>query len=83
MNVLLQTLERDGDVIRPAQAPVGKVLPTTLTARGKRRLEMASTAVRSVELRMSAGLTESEQTTALQILRTMVSSLRDGTGDGP
>lgn len=27
MNVLLQTLEREGYVTRPAEAPVGKVLP--------------------------------------------------------
>src|SRR6476619_4230739 len=27
MNVLLQTLERDGYVTRPAKAPVGKALP--------------------------------------------------------
>ena len=39
MNVLLQALERDGDVTRPAQAPVGKALPARLTDRGRRRLE--------------------------------------------
>ncbi|MEU6136426.1 MarR family transcriptional regulator [Nocardioides sp. NPDC047086] len=27
MNVLLRSLERDGDVTRPAEAPVGKALP--------------------------------------------------------
>lgn len=31
MNVLLQALERDGYVTRPAEAPVGKVLPARLT----------------------------------------------------
>ena len=36
MNVLLQALERDGYVTRPAEAPVGKVLPTRLTPRGRR-----------------------------------------------
>src|ERR1700759_1746285 len=39
MNVLLQALERDGYVTRPAEAPVGKVLPAQLTPRGRRRLE--------------------------------------------
>src|SRR6201996_5647978 len=34
MNVLLQALERDGVVTRPAEAPVGKVLPTRLTPSG-------------------------------------------------
>src|SRR5882724_2834436 len=38
MNVLLQALEREGHVTRPAAAPVGKVLPTRLTPRGRRRL---------------------------------------------
>ena len=28
MNVLLQSLERDGFVTRPAEAPIGRVLPT-------------------------------------------------------
>ena len=58
MNVLLQALERDGQVTRPAEAPVGKVLPTRLTPRGRRSLEKATVAVRSVEVRMLAGLTD-------------------------
>jgi DNA-binding MarR family transcriptional regulator len=78
MNVLLQSLERDGYVIRPAEAPVGKVLPTRLTARGRRSLETASAAVRSVEVRMLAGMTETEQSTAFGILQTMIRSLREG-----
>ncbi|QBS39399.1 MarR family winged helix-turn-helix transcriptional regulator [Nocardia sp. CS682] len=78
MNVLLQALEREGHVTRPAQAPVGKVLPTRLTPRGRRKLEKASAAVRSVELRMLAGLTETEQSAAFRILRSMIHSLRDG-----
>ncbi|MBF6274720.1 MarR family transcriptional regulator [Nocardia sp. 852002-20019_SCH5090214] len=81
MNVLLQALERDGYVTRPAEAPVGKVLPTRLTARGRRSLEKASAAVRSVEDRMLAGLTESERATALRILRSMIRSLREGNDD--
>src|SRR3954454_14747847 len=78
MNVLLQALERDGYVTRPAAAPVGKVLPTRLTPRGRRSLEKASVAVRSVELRMLAGLTPTDQSAAFQILRSMIHSLRDG-----
>jgi hypothetical protein len=78
MNVLLQALERDGYVTRPAQAPVGKVLPTRLTPRGRRNLEKASKAVRSVELRMLAGMTETEQSDGARILKRMIHSLRDG-----
>ncbi|WP_077800881.1 MarR family winged helix-turn-helix transcriptional regulator [Streptomyces sp. JHA26] len=76
MNVLLQALERDGYVTRPAQAPVGKALPTRLTPAGRRSLEEASAAVRSVEVRMLSGLTESEQAEAFRILRSMIHSLR-------
>ncbi|ATB41610.1 MarR family transcriptional regulator [Cystobacter fuscus] len=82
MNVLLQALERDGYVTRPAEAPVGKVLPTRLTARGRRLLEKATVAVRSVEVRMLGGMTEDEQSIAFKLLRSMVHSLRDGDGDG-
>ncbi|MFJ2960476.1 MarR family transcriptional regulator [Streptomyces sp. NBC_00669] len=81
MNVLLQNLERDGYVTRPAQAPVGKVLPTRLTPRGRRSLEKATVAVRSVEVRMLAGMSETEQSDAFRILRGMVRSLRDGDRD--
>lgn len=77
MNVLLQALERDGYVTRPAQAPVGKALPTRLTARGRQSLAQATVAVRSVEVRMLSGLGEAEQADAFRILQTMVRSLRD------
>ncbi|WP_100811198.1 MULTISPECIES: MarR family winged helix-turn-helix transcriptional regulator [unclassified Microbacterium] len=77
MNVLLQNLERDGFVTRPTEAPVGKVLPTELTERGRESLKQATAAVRSVELRMLSGMTEDEQAAALRILRSMIRSLRD------
>jgi DNA-binding MarR family transcriptional regulator len=78
MNVLLQALERDGYVSRPAEPPVGKALPTRLTARGRRSLEKASAAVRSVELRMLHGMTDDDQAEAFRILQSMIRSLRDG-----
>jgi DNA-binding MarR family transcriptional regulator len=78
MNVLLQALERDGYVTRPAEAPVGKVLPARLTLRGRRSLAKATVAVRSVEVRMLAGLTETEQSAAFRILQSMIHSLHDG-----
>jgi len=81
MNVLLQTLEREGYVTRPAEAPVGKVLPTRLTPRGRRSLEKATVAVRSVEVTMLAGMTETERAGALRILQSMIHSLRDGKND--
>jgi DNA-binding MarR family transcriptional regulator len=82
MNVLLQTLEREGYVTRPAQAPVGKTLPARLTPRGRASLEKATVAVRSVELRMLAGMTETEQSHAFRILKTMIHSLREDSDGG-
>lgn len=76
MNVLLQALEREGSVTRPTAAPVGKVLPTRLTASGRRSLEKATVAVRSVEVRMLAGMSETDQSEALRILHSMIHSLR-------
>jgi DNA-binding MarR family transcriptional regulator len=77
MNVLLQTLEREGQVTRPAQASVGKVLPAQLTPRGRRSLAKATAAVRGVEDRMLAAMTAAEQDDARRILRSMIHSLRE------
>ncbi|MCS5721557.1 MarR family transcriptional regulator [Herbiconiux sp. CPCC 203407] len=78
MNVLLQSLERDGQVIRPAEAPAGKALPARLTDRGRRSLQSATAAVRSVEVRMLESLTPTEQAAARAALRSMVASLKAG-----
>ncbi|MGC0368237.1 MarR family winged helix-turn-helix transcriptional regulator [Microbacterium sp. SLBN-111] len=77
MNVLLQSLERDGVVERPATAPSGKALPTRLTDKGRRDLDAASAAVRSVERRMLGGMTDAEQAAARTALRSMVQALRE------
>ncbi|WP_030377465.1 MULTISPECIES: MarR family winged helix-turn-helix transcriptional regulator [unclassified Streptomyces] len=82
MNTLLKNLERDGFVTRPAEAPVGKVLPARLTPRGRRSLEKATAAVRSVEVRMLTGLSEADRAQAFRVLRSMVRSLRGDGGEG-
>ncbi|PZF24135.1 MarR family transcriptional regulator [Curtobacterium sp. MCLR17_045] len=76
MNVLLQTLERDGFVTRATEPSVGKALPTQLTDSGRRSLAQASAEIRGVEQRMLADLTADQQTEARRILRSMVTSLR-------
>ena len=76
MNVLLQALERDGFVTRATEPSVGKALPTQLTDSGRRSLAQASAAIRDVEQRMLADLTDDQQTEARRILRSMVASLR-------
>lgn len=78
MNVLLQTLERDGIVTRPAEEAVGRVQPTRLTPTGRRQLAKASAAVRAVELRMLGDLSDADQEAATRILRGMVRSLGAG-----
>ncbi|TQS92804.1 MarR family transcriptional regulator [Arthrobacter sp. TS-15] len=82
MNVLLQALERDGYVTRPAEARVGKVLPAQLTPLGRSSLSTASTAVREVENRMLAGMTHDEQKAAFKALRSMIHSLGYDALDG-
>lgn len=76
MNVLLQALEREGLVERPAAPVAGKALPTTLTPAGRRLLEEATAAVRSVEVRMLGDLTPAQQAETFRNLRSMVASLR-------
>ena len=80
MNVLLQALERDGSVTRPAEAPVGKALPARLTPAGRRRLAAATAAVRGVELRMLSGMSEAARPEARRLLRSMVVALQADPG---
>ncbi|WP_032404205.1 MarR family winged helix-turn-helix transcriptional regulator [Rhodococcoides fascians] len=80
MNVLLQSLERDGYVTRPARAPVGKALPTSLTAAGRRRLARATVAVRAIEKQMLAGLSVQDQVATRRILSTIIESLNHPNG---
>ncbi|MBK5992587.1 MarR family winged helix-turn-helix transcriptional regulator [Streptomyces microflavus] len=77
MNVLLQNLEREGYVTRPTEARVGKTLPAQLTPSGRQSLEQATAAVRSVEIRMLSGMTETEQSDAFRSLKSMIRSLRE------
>ncbi|MEX0152368.1 MarR family winged helix-turn-helix transcriptional regulator [Microbacterium sp. LMI1-1-1.1] len=78
MNVLLMSLEEQGEVARATAATIGRALPTELTDRGRERLRRATAAVRSVELRMLSGLDDGERQQALVLLRKMVGALRDG-----
>lgn len=75
MNVLLQSLERDGAVTRPAEARVGKTLPTKLTPLGRRQLAKATVAVKAVEDRMLAGLDATSEREARRIFTSFVGSL--------
>ncbi|WP_243232761.1 MarR family winged helix-turn-helix transcriptional regulator [Microbacterium sp. CIAB417] len=82
MNVLLQSLEQDGSVTRPAESRMGRVLPAELTTLGRQRLKEVSTAVRAVEVKMLGGMTATEQTAAYSALKSMIASLSDDTDTG-
>ena len=58
MNGVLRGLQDRGLVTRPATAPHGRALPTQLTPTGRQHLHAASAAVRDVERRMLAPLTD-------------------------
>ena len=77
MNVLLQALEREGYVTRPAHAPVGKALPTSLTDAGRRRLARATVAVRAIERQMLARLSDQDQVTTRRIWSSIIESLNE------
>lgn len=75
MNVLLQSLEKEGLVTRAVEAPAGRALPAQLTAQGQRELARASAAVRAVEMAMLAHLSEAQQVATRQSLRSMIGAL--------
>ncbi len=77
MNTLLQAMERDGLVTRPDRPTVGRVLPTELTALGRRQLATASTAVKAVEDRMRSGLGADQQDHLRHLLTSCIDSLAE------
>src|ERR1700735_3773216 len=77
MNVLLQALEHQGLVARPARPPAARVLPTKLPARGRCQLKVASAAVRRVEQDMLASLDASEQDQMRRLLTACITALTE------
>jgi DNA-binding MarR family transcriptional regulator len=77
MNVVLRSLEERGLVTRPAAAPRGRELPTTLTRAGRDQLDAASAAVRGVEKKMCAHLSPARQEALLETLAACVQNLAD------
>ncbi|MET0297130.1 MAG: MarR family transcriptional regulator [Microbacterium sp.] len=76
MNVLLQSLERDGLVTRPQVAATGRVLPAELTRRGREQLTVASGLVKGVEERMTSGLTPAQTQQMRDVLAQCITSLK-------
>lgn len=61
MNLVLRGLQDRGLVTRPATAPQGRALPSTLTPAGRAQLRTASGLVRAVEKRMLEPFTSTQQ----------------------
>ncbi|MEU6412935.1 MarR family transcriptional regulator [Microbispora sp. NPDC046933] len=79
MNVLLRNLEDAGLVERPASAPQGRALPTTLTAEGRARLVAARGDVLEIEQRMTAHLDVEQADLLLGHLERMTDALEGRT----
>ncbi|CAN5456969.1 hypothetical protein BH10ACT4_BH10ACT4_05850 [soil metagenome] len=62
MNLVLRGLQDRGLVTRPDVAPLGRALPTKLTAAGRERLNSANAVARSVEKRMLDAVPEKRRT---------------------
>jgi DNA-binding MarR family transcriptional regulator len=78
MNVLLQGLERDGLVSRPAEPPAaGRALPAQVTSLGRERLAVASSAVQAVEERMRSGLDPDRQKELRALLTACIAALNE------
>lgn len=77
MNVLLQSMERDGLVSRSTEPTVGRTLPTELTARGREQLKTASAAVKGVEQRMRGDLDSTERDHLRSLLTRCIGALTD------
>lgn len=60
MHGVLLGLHDRGLLTRPPTAPHGRALPSALTPAGRQQLKAASAAVRAVERRMLAGLSDPE-----------------------
>jgi DNA-binding MarR family transcriptional regulator len=75
MNDVLRGLEDRGLVTRPAAAPRGRELPTTLTPAGRQQLQSASAAVRRIEHQMCHTLSPPQQREMLEMLGTCIQNL--------
>lgn len=82
MHGVLRGLQDRGLLERPAAAPHGRARPSVLTPSGRGVLEAASTAVRDVERRMLAGLTETGGRRLREDLGACTSALSDQNADG-
>jgi len=75
MNLVLRGLQDRGLVTRPATAPQGRALPSTLTPDGRAQLRAASGLVREVEKRMLEPFSPADRDRLLHGLAACVGAL--------
>ncbi|RSM76541.1 MarR family transcriptional regulator [Amycolatopsis sp. WAC 01375] len=77
MNLVLRGLQDRGLVTRPATAPQGRALPSTLTTAGEAQLRAASGVVRAVQDRMLEPFSTAEQERLLRDLAACADALSE------
>lgn len=75
MNLVLRGLQDRGLITRPATAPQGRALPSTLTPEGRERLHAASGVVRAVQDRMLTPFSADERDRLLHDLAACADAL--------
>jgi DNA-binding MarR family transcriptional regulator len=75
MNTLLLMLDQEGYVKRQDTAPSGRALPTILTAKGRKQLLKASSAIKAVEDQMLSQLDGVKREEFRHLLQTCIKSL--------
>ena len=73
---LVNGMERKGWVKQTRSTADARVKRLSLTAHGRRLIEIAAEAMGPVELRMAAPLSQTEQATLKQLLQTMVEGMQ-------
>jgi DNA-binding MarR family transcriptional regulator len=82
MHEVIHRLEQDGLIARKPHPNHGRKLPATLTSKGRRVLVACEEAVAEFEETMLKGLTKTDRSTFLGMLKSAVQNLGGGFGDG-
>lgn len=75
MSTLLRSLRERGLIERPATAPSGRSLPTTLTADGDRLLDDATSDIQAIEALMVSRLSDEQRTQLHEALASCIDAL--------
>ena len=83
MHEVIHRLEQEGLIARRPHPNHGRKLPATLTAKGRRVLVACEQAIAEFEKTMLKGLTKTDQSNFLRILKLAVQNLGGGFSEGP